>query len=108
MPTISLRSAIQNSIPISNFNKGMAGKIFSELRSSGPKVVIKNNNPEGVIMSPEEYIAMLDEIEEMRLMLLAENRLQNSTGQLIAHSEVLETLGISQAELDEMEDVEIE
>lgn len=108
MPAISLRSAIQNSVSISNFNKGMAGKIFSEVRSSGPKVVIKNNNPECVIMSPEEYIAMLDEIEEMRLMLLAGNRLNNSTGQLISHAEVLETLDISQAELDEMEDVEIE
>ncbi len=45
MRTVSVRSAIQNSVPISNFNKGMAGKIFSDVRATGPKVVIKNNIP---------------------------------------------------------------
>ena len=71
MPTISLRSAIQNSVPISNFNKGMAGKIFADVRSNGPKVVIKNNTPECVLMSPEEYISLLDELDDMRLLAMA-------------------------------------
>lgn len=108
MPAISLRSAIQNSIPISKFNQGMAGRIFSDVRTSGPKVVIKNNIPECVLLSPDEYIAMLDEIEDMKLMILAKSRLENNHDNLISQEEALRSLGISQEELDAMEDVEIE
>lgn len=108
MPTVSVRSAIQNSVPISNFNKGMAGKIFAEVRSNGPKVVIKNNMPECVLMSPDEYISMLDELENMRLLLVAEKRMDYKTDDLIGAEALMEESNISQAELDAMEDVEIE
>lgn len=37
----SVVSAIKNTVPISQFNRGMAGKVFSEVKKSGPKVVIK-------------------------------------------------------------------
>ena len=108
MPTISLRSAIQNSVPISNFNKGMAGKIFADVRSNGPKVVIKNNTPECVLMSPEEYISLLDELDDMRLLAMAKDRISHTSGKTITHEEIMKRYGISQEELDSMEDVEIE
>jgi len=108
MPTISLRSAIQNSVPISNFNKGMAGKIFADVRSNGPKVVIKNNTPECVLMSPEEYISLLDELDDMRLLAMAKDRSSHTSGKTITHEEIMKKYGISQEELDSMEDVEIE
>lgn len=108
MPKISLRSAIQNSVPISNFNKGMAGKIFADVRSNGPKVVIKNNTPECVLMSPEEYISLLDELDDMRLLAMAKDRISHTSGKTITHEEIMKKYGISQEELDSMEDVEIE
>lgn len=108
MPKISLRSAIQNSVPISNFNKGMAGKIFADVRSNGPKVVIKNNTPECVLMSPEEYISLLDELDDMRLLVMAKDRISHTSGKTITHEEIMKKYGISQEELDSMEDVEIE
>lgn len=108
MATVSVRSAIQDSVPISNFNKGMAGKIFADVRSSGPKVVIKNNNPECVLMSPEEYISMLDEIEDMRLMLLAKERTKNAPERVYSQDEVMKELGISEDDLNAAEDTEIE
>ena len=108
MPTISLRSAIQNSVPISNFNKGMAGKIFADVRSNGPKVFIKNNTPECVLMSPEEYISLLDELDDMRLLAMAKDRISHTSGKTITHEEIMKKYGISQEELDSMEDVEIE
>ncbi len=108
MATVSLRSAIQNSVPISNFNKGMAGKIFADVRSNGPKVVIKNNTPECVLMSPEEYISILDEIEDMRLMLLAKERTKNAPTKTYSQDEVMKELGISEEDLNAVEDVEIE
>lgn len=108
MPTVSLRSAIQNSVPISNFNKGMAGKIFADVRSNGPKVVIKNNTPECVLMSPEEYISLLDELDDMRLLVMAKDRISHTSGKTITHEEIMKKYGISHEELDSMEDVEIE
>ena len=57
---LSVKSAITNTIPISNFNRGVAGKIFADVRTSGAKVVIKNNMPECVLLSPEEYVKMVN------------------------------------------------
>ena len=42
----SVVSAINNTVPISQFNRGLAGKIFSDVRKNGPKVVMKNNEAE--------------------------------------------------------------
>ena len=108
MAIISVRSAVKNSVPISKFNKGLAGRIFADVRSNGPKVVMKNNAPECVLVSPEEYIALLDKLEDMNLLLLAEKRLKDSETPVIPQEKVLAELNISQNELDSMEDVEIE
>lgn len=48
----SVISAIKNTVPISLFNRGQAGKIFEEVRQSGAKVVMKNNTAECVLLSP--------------------------------------------------------
>lgn len=47
-------------VPISRFNKGEANKIFDEVKRDGVKVVIKNNQPIGVIMAPEMYESLLE------------------------------------------------
>ena len=52
----SIRSAIENTVSISLFNKGLAGKIFDEVKLSGAKVVMKNNSAECVLLSPEESV----------------------------------------------------
>lgn len=72
-----IRSAIENTVSISLFNRGLAGKIFEEVRNIGPKVVMKNNQPECVLLSPEEYISLLDKIDELKLLKLAEQRLKD-------------------------------
>lgn len=71
----SIRSAIENTVSISLFNKGLAGKIFEEVKLSGAKVVMKNNSAECVILSPDEYLSMLDELSEMRAFVVASERL---------------------------------
>ncbi len=70
-----VRNAIENTVSISLLNKGYAGQIFEEVRSAGTKVVIKNNIPECVLMAPDEYIALLDELNEMRAVSAAALRL---------------------------------
>lgn len=71
----SIRSAIENTVSISLFNKGLAGKIFDEVRLSGAKVVMKNNSAECVLLSPEEYLHLLDTINETRAAVTAVQRL---------------------------------
>ena len=50
----SLVNAIKNTVPITQFNRGLAGKIFEDVKKQGAKVVMKNNTPECVLTSPEE------------------------------------------------------
>lgn len=105
----SVRSAIENTVSISQFNRGQAGKIFEDVKQSGAKVVMKNNVPECVLMSPESYIALLDALEVAQLQVLAMERLANyDPEKLISQEEINRKYGITQEELDAMEDVEFE
>ena len=54
---------LQSMVPISQFNKGQAAKIFERLRSEKELIVLKNNQPSAIIMSIDEY-SRLTEIEE--------------------------------------------
>ena len=49
-------------VPISRFNRGEAGKIFDEVNASGVKVVVKNNKPACVLITPEKYEQMMKEL----------------------------------------------
>ena len=51
-------SAIRDTIPISLFNRGFAGKIFEEVKQNGTKVVMKNNAAECVLMSPRNIFVL--------------------------------------------------
>ena len=96
-------------VPISLFNKGQATKIFNRLRETKELFVLKNNQPSAVILSPEEY-TRLTEIEENYMLLLeATNRLEeNGTKPAVSMESVMTDLGISEKELEEAEEVQIE
>ena len=72
-------------------------------------IVLKNNQPSAIILSPEEY-ARLTEIEEDYLLLIEANkRLEESNSeQNVPLDAVLNNLGIAEDELEETEDIEIE
>ena len=96
-----LSSALTKTIPISNFNKGMAGKIFKDVKDNGAKVVIKNNSPECVLISPDEYLRLIEEIENLQLSMIAKEREEKiKPDNLLTEEEVLKQLGISNEELE--------
>jgi len=104
-----LRGNLLNAlVPISRFNKGEANKIFDEVRLSGYKVVVKNNTPACVLIAPEKYQEMVDMIDNQYLLALAEERERHSTGVTYSFEEVLAEDGLTLADIDAMEDVEIE
>lgn len=48
-------------VPISRFNKGEAGKIIEEVKQDGIKVIVKNNAPECVMITVEDYDRLVEE-----------------------------------------------
>ena len=102
-------SAIKNTISISLFNRGMAGKIFKMVKESGPKVVMKNNMPECVLLSPDEYVRLIDEANDAKLELLTAQRLLHiNTEEAIPASKVFEKYGISEKALENADEVDFE
>lgn len=70
----TMRAAIEHTVPISSFNRGLAGKIFGDVKKTGAKVVMKNNVAECVLLSPQAYISLMDELNDARLLALAVER----------------------------------
>ena len=96
-------------IPISQFNKGKAAQIFDRLRTEKELIVLKNNQPSAVILSPEEYSRLTETEEDYALLIEANNRLEAAGDKRgIPMEEVLADLGISEKELENAEDAVIE
>lgn len=102
-------SLLQSLVPISQFNKGQAAKIFDRLTSEKELIVLKNNQPSAIILAPEEY-ARLTEIEEDYFLLLESTRRieKNGSKKTVSIDYVMKDLGISNEELKDSEDVDIE
>lgn len=106
----SAANLLQCLIPTSQFNKGHAAKIFDgfTLRMR-PLIVLKNNQPSAIILSPEEY-TRLTEIEEDYLLLIEANRRMEISEDrpTVSMKNVMNDLGISEEELEGSGDVVIE
>ena len=105
---ISLSNALDSVVPITRFNRGEANKIFDEVKESGCKVVVKNNIPACVLLTPERFKAIIDMIEDQALLAVAEARIEYNTGKDRSFEDVLANDELTLADIDAMEDVEIE
>lgn len=105
----SVVSAITNTVPITQFNRGLAGKIFEDVKRSGAKVVMKNNAAECVLLSPEEYVRLMDEVNDARLLAVATERMAHyDPSTLISEDEMNRRLGVTAADLADFDEVDIE
>lgn len=105
----SVVSAVTKTIPISQFNRGLAGKIFSEVKAHGSKVVMKNNIAEVVLMPPDEYVQIMDTLNDYLLLTMAVDRMSDyDPSTLISEEEMDKRLGITREDLDAIGDVEFE
>ncbi len=106
---INITSAIRDTVPISQFNRGLAGKIFEDVKQSGAKVVMKNNAAECVLLSPEEYLKLMDELNDARLLSTATMRLEHFDPEsAISGEELYRELGITKKDIDGCGEVELE
>lgn len=105
----SVVSAIRNTVPITQFNRGLAGQIFEDVKATGAKVVMKNNSAECVLLAPDEYLRIMDELNDARLAALAAERvLHLNPSTLIPEEKVWERLGITDDDLAMTPEVEFE
>lgn len=101
-------NVLKSLVPITQFNRGQAARIFDRLHTENRLIVLKNNQPAAVILSPEEY-ERLNEIEENYTLLLeasrrmAENKISEKTMKT-----VMSDLGITEEELAKAEEPEFE
>ena len=96
-------------VPITQFNKGQASRIFDRLRTEKQLVVLKNNAPSAVILSPDEYARLTEIEEDYALLLEANERLENNKDKnTISFNDAMNALNITEEDLDHAEDVIIE
>lgn len=107
MNDMSVMGVMKSIVPITRFNKGEASRIFEEVQSGGTKVVMKNNRPACVLMAPDKYEHLMEMLSDYILQEEAERRLADpGSEEALPQDEVMESLGIAQADLDAV-DVEI-
>ena len=97
---IAPKRAVDALVPITRFNRGEANKIFDEVRESGYKVVVKNNAPTCVLITPERYEKMMEMIIDQYLLELSEERMANCSGVFYSQEELMKEDGITEEDLE--------
>lgn len=52
---LNITNVLERLIPITNFNKGKASQLFSRVQKGETLIVMKNNSPVAIVISPEQY-----------------------------------------------------
>ena len=97
----------KKTVHISCFDRGGAGRVFDALDHDGPTIVMENDHPVCVLLSPKQYEVMIEMLSDTLLLEEAESRMSmNDDTKDISQEEMMRALGIRQEELDAI-DVEI-
>ena len=95
-------------VPITQFNRGQASRIFDRLHTENRLIVLKNNQPAAIILSPSEFQRLSEIEEDYTLLLEATRRLKEDSSSTSSREELMSELGISEADLAAAGDVVIE
>ena len=108
MNQMSVVNMMNAMVPITRFNKGEAAKIFDEVETTGTKIVVKNNRPACVLVSPTQYETLMEMLSDYVLLAEAEKRVAaNDDAENISHEAMMKELGVTNADLADVE-VDIE
>ena len=86
-------------VPITQFNRGQASRIFDRLHNENQLIVLKNNQPAAIILSPSEFQRLSEIEEDYTLLLEATRRLKEDSSSTSSREELMSELGISEADL---------
>lgn len=107
---MNLMDFTERLVPISDFSQGKAGKIFNDVfNNNNEYIILKNNQPTAVLVSIKEYKEiqnkltrlenLLEELENIRLIQLAESRKNNVT---VSFEDIVNESGFSMDEIKEL------
>lgn len=95
-------------VSISEFNKGFAGRIFDDVKANGSKVVLKNNTALCVLISPEDYSKLIEQLEDLKDLSLANERISSSKNEnLFSRSDFEEKFSVNLDEVSPIDENEI-
>lgn len=95
-------------VSISEFNKGFAGRIFDDVIANGSKVVLKNNTALCVLISPEDYSKLIEQLEDLKDLSLANERISSSKNEnLFSRSDFEEKFSVNLDEVSPIDEDEI-
>lgn len=93
-------------VPITKFNRGQAGRIFGDVKkTNNTKVVIKNNEPEVVLLSPQEYnklVSVYEQVKEETLYQKIAERISKDSKVTYSREEVMKELSITEEDLHDV------
>ena len=70
---------------------------------------MKNNTAECVLMSPDEYVRLMDALNDARLLAVASERMSHyDPSSLISEEDMNRRLGITDEDLADFDEVDIE
>jgi len=90
-----LESSAQ-AVSITDFTRS-AKSYFDDLKEGIQSrfVVMKNNQPEAVMLSVETFELMMNELDDMRIELIASERLQDiDSHKLVSHEDVMKKFNL--------------
>lgn len=100
---------INHKISISVFNKETIHQIFEEVKTTGHKVVMNQDVAECILISPDAYVELMEELSDVRLLKLAHKRLEDyEPNKNIFGEDVFRHLGITDEDLENYDEVEFE
>ena len=102
------KSAFSHTVSFSQFSGAQTEQIFESLRVERQLVVCNESAPIAVLLSPEEHQRLLEIEENYRLLLLAQDRMEKNDGAMLSEADVMHRLGISETEIAQATDLEIE
>jgi len=108
---MDLRNALDHIISVSELGRGKASKVIQNVESNKEQyIVVKNNKPQAIIMSIEEYSDLQKLREEYELLKLAAQRVSESNdAEYRSIDDVMKDLDIDEKDLEDLEDdVDIE
>jgi len=80
--------ALDNMVPVTFLNHGGASKTLNKVGDDNPVIVLKNNRPSAVIITPDDYKRLTQAEEDFALYREAMERLQQDDGTRLTGEEV--------------------
>ena len=99
---------IENIVPTSAFNRGKSAQCFERVADGAPIIVMKNNAPYRVVVTPDDFVRLSEVEEDNALLVMSLSRLEANVGKpAVPAEDAYRELGVNPDEIDAMEDVEL-